>query len=1118
MIKIKESIVTILKRYLAGKISLNEFRVNASEGYQRHLVATLTKYKNDCVLIENSIFDDLGLLVIDTPAGVDVIHMSENSPYAAWDADKTATLFSNIDVASEIPKTVGYVNIAKILLLMNEVLPKLSTKTGKLGEIKIMRMNSPKMLTATTKQLKEMVGVITTHSSQQVNRIESAFVDPFVITMWQLTSLYEDNNYKQAYGNIFEKIDPQDETLKQALKEQDIDAIISLSANPILEKETRLEILKNLREQLEKNFPEVLSGDPTKYNLNEVTGLYYMVNKTISIYENTELMCESDAPLWHPNSGIMVDSIDLISNQNIQVVRQIVSQGYDEIGRRYNNNFLPYMRKEITKFEEGIGYSGTRKFLIGDGANRFNHLFRRDSESKLLNGDLILKNPFESDPKLSESDRRFLKFVLFHLNKYHKKNWKSVDDVTEDSLGETDYYFPLVRGLNLERVLHDGKFRLPNLRATWEELGTRAMGIRDDFSDRLQHRLERSDVFASIYNEHEYRNDKRTRETLITKYGTDSFSMDVETVLMTYVIGMESADVLNNQVIPAVKSVEFSMAYQADLTGARLDNIIQFVKKYSKSVIYDDVAFDEEYRKYMKYYMPIRSAASAIALGWNLTNIPRELIMGIFSTISRSMFATYGEETFSVKDYTKAILTMGYDTVDFVRKVTKIELLNEHFRMTNMSISELPEQTTSNKTGFAQMFSRWMGWALVAPDYFNRMTMFIAQMMHDGSWDAYVLDESDAYIKLKYDMSKDKRFDVFCKYKGDINLVPATLKKKFRSQQSLYEAMRNEFNTNEGMNIEEPWTKNENGTITYSDNWYLPRAYTLKERDSLKSFSDTTFGYYDKETKSWFYKTAFGVLFKQFMAYGSSKKMQYLKTRTDKTARGSFKQLTTNSGEKVWKINVIGEGGKEVSLNVTDSELDTKYKEHKDDAREVLVWTGTFVEGILNSYYNLVKEVGLGIHDWVKPENKGKTNKHFQTIKNQYLKKGDIRHSNMLQLPWDIFLSMCFMWIIRMIFFDDPESTGVSYKKQLTDRSWGAQMGYRALEAATVDFNFLNILKEQYLEANLPSLSILANTGKRFWNAFGDPELNLAQEMSKGFIQSVGIAKPLRPFVDEWFV
>ena len=41
------------------------------------------------------------------------------------------------------------------------------------------------------------------------------------------------------------------------------------------------------------------------------------------------------------------------------------------------------------------------------------------------------------------------------------------------------------------------------------------------------------------------------------------------------------------------------------------------------------------------------------------------------------------------------------------------------------------------------------------------MTMFIAQMMHDGSWDAYQLFEDDAEISLKYDMSKDKRFDIY---------------------------------------------------------------------------------------------------------------------------------------------------------------------------------------------------------------------------------------------------------------------------------------------------------------------------------------------------------------------
>ena len=76
-------------------------------------------------------------------------------------------------------------------------------------------------------------------------------------------------------------------------------------------------------------------------------------------------------------------------------------------------------------------------------------------------------------------------------------------------------------------------------------------------------------------------------------------------------------------------------------------------------------------------------------------------------------------------------------------------------------------------------------------------------------------------------------------------------------------------------------------------------------------------------------------------------------------------------------------------------------------------------------------------------------------------------------------------------------------------------MGYLAVEAATVDFNFLNIIKEQYLETNLPSLSILANCHKRFWNAFGDPDMTLSQELGKGIVTSVGLFKPLRPFASE---
>ena len=289
---------TTFKRYLSGQISLNEFKMGYVDNYDRLLVANLTKYKNDCRLLEHEVFDRFGLLVIDTPAGVDVIHLSEHDPFTEWDiTDKSATLFSDIDVASDIPKTVGYVNIAKTLLLMNEVLPKLDTKTGKLGEIKSMRLGFPKALTATRPQLKFIADTISSHSSQQVNKLGNIFADPFINVLWQLTNLHS-SSHKQQYKSIFENVDMKNETLKETMKNTDIDSISALAYNPLLSTTDKLAVLKELRERLVAEFPAELSGDPTKYSrTSEITGLYYVINRAISTYENTDLMCESDAAL-----------------------------------------------------------------------------------------------------------------------------------------------------------------------------------------------------------------------------------------------------------------------------------------------------------------------------------------------------------------------------------------------------------------------------------------------------------------------------------------------------------------------------------------------------------------------------------------------------------------------------------------------------------------------------------------------------------------------------------------------------------------------------------------------------------------------------------------------------
>jgi len=58
----------------------------------------------------------------------------------------------------------------------------------------------------------------------------------------------------------------------------------------------------------------------------------------------------------------------------------------------------------------------------------------------------------------------------------------------------------------------------------------------------------------------------------------------------------------------------------------------------------------------------------------------------------------------------------------------------------------------------------------------------------------------------------------------------------------------------------------------YTEGDALPQAYTVKDKESLKSFADLAYGFYDHERKSMFNKTATGIVFMQFMTFWTAKK------------------------------------------------------------------------------------------------------------------------------------------------------------------------------------------------------------------------------------------------------
>ena len=266
-----------------------------------------------------------------------------------------------------------------------------------------------------------------------------------------------------------------------------------------------------------------------------------------------------------------------------------------------------------------------------------------------------------------------------------------------------------------------------------EELRNKLVSSGDIFEEQQLDRKKEIEKFERFYNQFSVRRNKEIRKDTIERLGIDQFSLDLETIMDQYIIADESQEEFDNNTIPLIRSVLYVSEFNTHLTGRDQSVFNEFIMKTTKSVIYNSSIMDEEVQGFMKKFAPLRAAAFAIGLGFNVMNVPRELIMGFFQNIKSAALKSYGKESFTMKDYMKAFGILSGDVPGFITNVTKIELLNEFYRMSNMTITEIPQQVTTNKTGVFAMFNRFMSWSLTAPDYFNRMSIFVAQMLHDGT-------------------------------------------------------------------------------------------------------------------------------------------------------------------------------------------------------------------------------------------------------------------------------------------------------------------------------------------------------------------------------------------------
>lgn len=799
---------------------------------------------------------------------------------------------------------------------------------------------------------------------------------------------------------------------------------------------------------------------------NQNAKVYAWVAQMYLYYKNVDMFEEKTyAKLfgkWF--DSFMLNSMDTIRSSNIVYFRNIMATAFQKIRNEYTN-WLGELRKEESLYENSIGHGIATSNFIGAKGGLYRNLYRPDTF------DLTFKDPWDMSNDLSEAERRMIKFAL-----------KTITGKTSRAdLDENDFLVPLVR-VRLASLATNGNL---NAKTFYDNF---AYGfnsfIKDTFSERAKEQESAADAFDQLAFEFEDRKNEDKRRKLIQEYEIGAFETNLEIILASYKMAEAKKNNVN-EILPQIRAMQAALSLKGNLTGIDVSNIMEFIADTTKSSLYFESLVPQEMRGMFKSLSALRSVASSVALSWHFANLPREVLMGFWTNLSNAMFRRYGKEAFTIKDYGKALKYLIYDSPKFITEITKIELLNELYALANMDLRNMVENTISYKNGIIGGFSRYSGWALTAPDYWNRMSIFLAQMIHDGTFDAHYIDkDSDGIERLKYDMEKDKRFDVYLKYKD--HAVPDSVKSVYEKQYGLYIAMLRQFNVE----------RERTGEPLYKVGDKFEMAYTVLQRESIKSFADESFGYYDLETKAEWNKLWQGMLLKQFMTYLSAKKTQYTLKRTTVASQGHFTPVVDVKGNQKYIKIITDANGTWVNSEIVS----------EDTGIPLYSWEGRIMEGIFQTYQQLFKDVYTNVKQMVSKDPELSTTDLWR----KYIKSNDIEAANFKASLYDLTMFLFFAKLLQIMLLDDPEESGIKYKDQIADRSWWFRNGIDLVNRSLDDMGVINAVTNGLLNWNPPFLSILQNSIRSYAAAFKLEDVNFAEAALLGTVNTFGMFRPFR--------
>lgn len=840
-----------------------------------------------------------------------------------------AYLYDINDEGFTLPSTYGNMEAVRVMALLNEVLPDLEGDI-KLGQLKILALNPYTAkkgayfeFDSLLKEWNTIIKVVNNNNPEA--KLENNFkrsniecVAPEVVLYQAWSDIMDDST--ENYSEISRLSDVLDErTLADGTVEAGLMKMSTI--------EGKLEKLQELIDRLQKiadnygmNYSDVKQMMDLQYSpipsKAAVAKLYILATKALNTYYGDIKVSNQEFGAIEEYGTKATSS----RNENYRQVAYLISKTIDTIRDKIIKSYQNSAEKVFRTFYDQKGYSNMQNLLVGNQKVVFDNLYQVDENGKNL---FLFKNPYDDSNNLTSDERTFLKKILFEMYKVRCSIRNKDLDVTgindpilKEKMPENYLYVPLqrassaTRNANILNSIEQSKNRLARMLKDPALAFEEAEGFLDskDVRDR-DLAIEEMRVFNPYLRSEISLNE---RSKFIQSRGEGYFETNLESIFIDFL----SRDIQCkefNKLLIRIKGIEMFLRMREMVEGdtKNIDHTVKAIDDYVTVNIHNKSLMSEGVKKVDTFVAPFRRLVSKMYIALNPVAAVRDTLQGFQGNFLSAAikYRTNIDASDVAYGYGQVFTKGSSDTLT----MNMLNQFNVKYGFSNFDAAYVAERLKTNRYGVLNAGN--MAYAtLRMPDYLNRMTLFMANLHHDGAHEAYSLNSEG---RLEYDWRKDKRFSVYAS--GNTNHP------EYNKQKAFYMSMIRMFNT------EDPSLQ-----LAYTDD--LPDAYTFGQIRAMKSLGDTLYGAYDKAAKTKLEYVALGRNFMFFTTWMNGIVDAYWKPAQKSETELKLVQETDYNGNPLF-FTADGSG------NTTT----------EDTGNPVYKYTPMMVQGVLQTFGDVIK-------------------------------------------------------------------------------------------------------------------------------------------------------------------